>query len=62
MKCPSCGSTQTFVCLSKSDKHELSRSRQYRCNICGVKFSTIEVYDQNAKSANDDYICLMQPC
>lgn len=42
MKCPSCGRLETYVCEDRLDSGRESRTRRYRCDICGQKFYTKE--------------------
>jgi len=42
MRCPSCGSQETFTINSRPDVDDYSRRRRYECPGCGSRFSTKE--------------------
>lgn len=45
MKCPNCGSSQTFVVNSRSTKEETQIWRRRKCEDCGERFTTHETID-----------------
>lgn len=44
MRCPKCGSLNTIIIDSRSKNEGIRRRRRYECNMCGERFSTMEVY------------------
>lgn len=44
MRCPFCGSLNTIIIDSRSKNEGVMRRRRYECNMCGERFSTMEVY------------------
>ena len=49
MKCPKCGSGNTRCCDSREKEDALWRKRRYRCGGCACRFSTAEMYAEDAK-------------
>ncbi|MDR0590834.1 MAG: transcriptional regulator NrdR [Puniceicoccales bacterium] len=44
MKCPRCSSTDTKVTDTRAVQDQISIRRRRKCNVCGHKFSTMEIY------------------
>ena len=47
MKCPNCGSDQTYCINSRSIKRGTQRRRRHRCFECDHIFGTFELYDKD---------------
>ena len=50
MKCPECGSENTVCIESRAIKEGCRCRRRYACRSCGHRFSTREMYVEEAKA------------